>query len=159
MSCTTRKPRVGETPDVDYHFVSEKEFRAKIEDGEFLEWAEVHGNLYGTPASAVAEELANGKDVMLVIDVQGALRVKEKRPESVLVFVEPPSFGDLRERLTGRGTESPDVIEKRIKRAEEEMKCRSRYDYKIINDSLDKAVDELVLIVEGERDQSTKKSK
>lgn len=158
ISVTTRKPRVGETPGLHYHFVSEKEFQKKAKANEFLEWTRVHGSFYGTLKDAVDKELSKGHDVILVIDVQGGLEVKRKRPDSVLIFIEPPSLEELRERLVERGTESPQVIEERIEQAKEELKFTSFYNYKIINDNLDKAIENLVLIIKNEREGICKKN-
>ncbi len=151
ISVTTREPRVGETPDLHYHFVSKEEFLEKVKADEFLEWAKVHGNLYGTLKNGVDKELSKGRDIVLVIDVQGGIKVKKEQRDSVLIFIEPPSFGELRERLKERGTELSNIVEKRIKRAKEELKYAPSYDYKVVNDNLDKAIDSVISIIKKER--------
>lgn len=154
ISCTTRKPRVGESHGLHYYFVSEKEFLEQVEAHDFLEWAKVHGNLYGTLKSQVEEELSKGQDVILVIDVQGGLKVKKEKPDSVLIFIEPPSMEELVKRLMKRKTESLETMERRIKRAREELKYVSHYNHKVINDNLDEAVDNLAHIIKKEREKS-----
>jgi len=151
ISVTTRKPRVGEVDGTHYHFVSDSEFNEKIKTDKFLEWAEVHSNLYGTLQETVDQVLAKGQDVVLVIDIQGGLKVKQKRPEAVLIFIEPPTFKELKERLAGRGTEVEDVIKRRMERAKEELKYAPQYNYRVVNDSLDAAVEGLVSIILNER--------
>jgi len=153
VSVTTRKPRVGEIDGNDYRFVSESEFNEKIKTGKFLEWAKVHNNLYGTLQETVDRGLARGQDVVLVIDIQGGLKVKGKRPKAVLIFIEPPTFTELGKRLSGRGTEVEDVIRKRIDRAKEELEYAPQYNYRVVNDNLDEAVDDLVSIILNEREK------
>ncbi len=148
VSYTTRKPRPGEVDGRDYYFIDEKRFREMIERGEFLEWAYVHGNLYGTSRVVVQELLSKGFDILLDIDVQGAEQVKRIYGDAVMVFIMPPSFDILRERLMRRGAEN---IELRLKRAYEEMRRYSDYDYVIINDNLEKAIDHLRAIILSER--------
>jgi len=151
VSATTRKPRPGEVNGVDYFFETEDEFKAHIRNDDFLEWAVVHGNHYGTLKSAVKRELEAGKDVVMVIDVQGAASIKKKMPEAVLIFIEPPSIEELVERLRLRNTETRAELERRIKNAETEMMLAKTYDYVVINDSVERAVEELVNIVQSER--------
>lgn len=158
VSVTTRKPRAGEVSGVQYFFVSKKEFLEKVDAHDFLEWATVHGNLYGTLKKTAEGQLLQGQDVILVIDVQGGQKVKKEWPDSVLVFIEPPSSEELKQRLVQRGTELPDVVEGRLKRAKEELEIASCYDYEVINDDLDIAVDNLVSIIENER-KKTRKTK
>lgn len=153
VSTTTRKPRSGEKHGVDYFFLSEKEFKEKIEKGEFLEWAEVHGHLYGTLASFVDENISQGRDVLLEIDVQGALKVKEKLPDSVLIFVEPPNFEELAKRLKERSTEDEKSLELRLENARYEMAAKKYYNYRVINDRLERAVEEVAKIIEKERNE------
>ena len=149
ISATTRGPRPGERDGVDYHFISEARFRAMIEAGEFLEWAEVYGALYGTPRAPVEEALEQGQDVLLELDIQGAIAVKDAIPEAVLVFVEPPSMEALADRLRARGTEDADALARRIEAAYEEVKTGRRYDHIIVNDQVEKAVGEFLRILEG----------
>lgn len=151
VSATTRKPRPGEINGVDYYFVTEEEFKKHIENDDFLESALVHGNYYGTLRSVVEQELKAGKDVALVIDVQGAASVKQKMPDAVLIFIEPPSMEELTERLTLRNTETQEELAHRMKNAELEMKLAKTYDYVVINDEVSRAADELVYIVQSER--------
>lgn len=142
-SMTTRLPRTGEVNGKEYFFVTKDEFERKIDQGELLEYASYCGNYYGTPVEYVTEEIANGNDVLLEIEIQGALKVKHKFPETVLVFVMPPSAKELKKRLLGRGTESIEVIDERLKRASEEAIGIEEYDFLLINDDLDKCVKEL----------------
>ncbi|RMG00067.1 MAG: guanylate kinase [Nitrospirae bacterium] len=151
VSYTTRSPRKGEQDGVHYHFVTEAAFRNMIEKGEFLEWAEVHGNLYGTSIRWVEEKLSEGKDVLLDIDVQGALQLREKALEGVYVFILPPSIDALRDRLLKRATDAPEEINKRLENAKKEIPYYEKYDYVIINDILDKAYDELRSVVIASR--------
>ena len=143
VSATTRKPRPGEVDGVHYYFLSEREFTGLIEQDGFLEWARVHSNYYGTPRTSVEEHLKCGQDVILEIDVQGGLQVKRAMPEACLVFIEPPSLEELRRRLEGRGTESQDVIDERMKVALVELSQKMKYDYQLENDDLEKATQEL----------------
>lgn len=140
VSATTRKPRDGEKDGKDYYFHTKDEFKKMIKDGELIEWAEYVGNYYGTPKKYVEEQLENGNDVLLEIEMQGGLLVKEQFPDALLIFISPPSADTLRERLTGRGTESPEEIEKRLLRAVEEVKYMKDYDYIIVNDELEDAI-------------------
>ncbi len=140
VSATTREPRDGETEGIDYYFHTREEFERMIHNGELIEWAEYVGNFYGTPKKHVEEQLNQGKDVLLEIEMQGGMLVKEQFPDALLIFISPPSAEILRERLTGRGTESPEEIEKRLQRAVEEVKYMKDYDYIIVNDKLEDAV-------------------
>ena len=151
VSATTRAPRPGEVDGVHYIFLSEEEFSDWIGKGNFLEWATYCDHRYGTPLHKVEELLSEGKDVLLEIELQGSLQVKEKLPESILIFVLPPSMTELRNRLIGRGTETPEVIEARLKRAEEEMDFVTQYDYILMNDEVDRAVERFAYILEAER--------
>lgn len=151
VSHTTRPPRAGEAEGVDYHFVARPAFEAMIRAGAFAEWAEVHGNLYGTSLEALRDRLEQGEDVLLDIDVQGALQIAEKVPGAVLVFVLPPSWAELRRRLTGRGLDAAEVVERRLANARGELEQALRYDYLVVNDHLDRAADELCSIVRAER--------
>lgn len=151
VSYTTRNPRPGETDGVHYTFVDEDEFRSMITDGEFVEWAEVHGNFYGTSKKRIEDMTDAGYDVILDIDVQGARQIREHFPDSVLIFVLPPSMEVLKERLAGRKTDSEDVIKMRLQNAIGEIKEYKNYDYVIVNDSLDNAIKEMSSIVIAER--------
>lgn len=151
VSATTRAPREGEEHGVNYFFLSVDEFKQKIEENGFLEHASFCGNYYGTPRASVYEKLDEGMDVILEIDVQGAFWVKENCPEAVLVFTMPPSYEILRQRLIGRGTESMDVVEKRLSAAIEEFKQAEKYDYIIINDKIETAAEELRAIFVAEK--------
>jgi len=151
VSHTTRPPRAGETDGVEYHFVDRPAFEAMIGRGAFAEWAEVHGNLYGTSLGALQERLSQGVDVILDIDVQGALQLAEEVPEAVLVFVLPPSWAELRRRLQGRGSDEAAVVDRRLANARGELEEALRYDYLVVNDHLDRAADELCSIVWAER--------
>jgi len=151
VSYTTRKPREGEVNGRDYFFVSKEEFERMIEEGDFLEWAEVYGNYYGTSKKQVLKALEEGKDILLDIDVQGALQVKKNFPEAVLVFILPPSFAELEKRLRKRGTDTEEVIKKRLKVAREEIKKAPLYDYLIVNDKLEEAYSKLKSVVIAEK--------
>lgn len=144
VSATTRRPRPGEEEGVSYFFLTRDEFMALVEEGGFLEWAEYSGNCYGTPLASVLREMAAGKQVILEIEVQGALQVKEKIPEAHLVFIEPPSLEELERRLRGRGTETDDVVRKRMDTALVELSHKMEYDIRLVNDDLDTAVAQLV---------------
>lgn len=143
VSATTRSPRPGEVDGTSYYFLSDEEFRRRIAAGEFVEWAEVHGHLYGTLVSEVKRLLAKGHSLVLEIDVQGALNVRKVYPDAVLVFIEPPSLQVLEERLRGRGTEDEASIELRLKNARHEMELADQYDVRIVNDTVDRATQEL----------------
>ena len=149
ISATTRKPRPGEENGLDYFFLSVDEFKRHIESGDFIEWALVHENYYGTLKSVVEQMLAGGQDVILEIDVQGALQVRDALPEAVLVFIQPPSMEELASRLELRNTETDEELRRRLKNAEGEINLANKYDYVVINDKIDKAVTELTEIVRG----------
>ncbi len=146
-SMTTRNPREGEVDGQDYFFVTEEEFKKAIEEDAFVEYANVHGNYYGTPKSEVASRLGRGMNVLLDIDVQGAMNVKKQMPEGVFIFISPPSMEELRARLEGRGKDSTEDIERRLKNAEGEMKLIDEYDYHVVNDDLDTAVKKVKEII------------
>ena len=139
VSATTRGPREGEVDGREYFFISRQEFESRVANNEFLEHAEYTDNCYGTPRAYVLDLLQKGVSVILEIDVQGARQVKARMPESVSVFILPPSFEELERRLRGRGTESPEKVEKRLAAAKEEMAHAPEYDYQIVNDNLDAA--------------------
>lgn len=151
ISVTTRNPREGERDGIEYFFKTKEEVEAMIENDEFLEYARYVDNYYGTPRFYVEEMLAKGKNVILEIEIQGAMQIKAKNPEAVLVFVTPPSFEELRNRLVGRGTETADVIESRLKRASEEAEGMPSYDYILVNDQVEDCVDRLHQIILSER--------
>jgi len=151
ISMTTRERRPGEIHGTDYIFCSKEEFRQVRDSDGLLEHATFSGNYYGTPVSYVNEKIDQGFTVVLEIDVVGALQIKDKRPEAVLIFLMPPTFGDLRYRLEGRGTEDEDEIERRFRRAWDEVAELPKYDYLVINDDIDYAVDEINLIVAAEK--------
>ena len=155
ISVTTRKPREGEEDGREYFFRSREEVEKLIADDQLLEYAEYVGNYYGTPRFYVEDMLSRGKNVILEIEIQGAMKIKEKIPEAVLVFVTPPSIRELKERLTGRGTETQEVIESRLQRAAEEAEGMKEYDYILINDEVENCVDRLhnILLSEQSRVQ------
>lgn len=140
VSATSRSPRPGEQEGISYFFKSREEFEKMIADDELLEYAEYVGNYYGTPKDFVFSRMDEGKDVILEIELQGAMQIKEKYPDTLLIFLSPPDAGELFRRLKGRGTETDEVIEKRMKRAAEEAQSIKNYDYLIINDNIDECV-------------------
>lgn len=147
VSATTRQPRPGEVDGQHYFFLSEEEFTRLVEADGFLEWAAVHNHHYGTLKSSVQDAIAQGKQVILEIDVQGAFQVKEAMPMAHLIFIEPPSLEILEQRLRGRGTEEEDVILGRLKTAEVELSQKMEYDFQVVNDDLERSTNELVGIV------------
>ncbi len=153
VSATTRPARDHEMDGVDYHFLSETDFRAMIEADEFVEWAEVHGHLYGTSRKAVEEALDDGRFLILDIDVQGALQIRQRVADAVLVFVLPPSADVLVERLRERGTEGEDTVTRRIENARGELEQASQFDYIVVNENLDQAIDEVrgIVLAQGRR--------
>ncbi|MBM7708484.1 guanylate kinase [Enterococcus lemanii] len=150
ISMTTRKKRIGEVEGVDYFFRSREEFEALIQTGEMLEYAEYVGNYYGTPLSYVQKTLDEGKDVFLEIEVQGARQVKEKVPDGVFIFLTPPDLVELRSRITGRGTDAPEVIDERMRVAKEEIEMMALYDYAVVNDEVPLAVKRIKEIIASE---------
>jgi guanylate kinase len=151
VSFTTRSPRAGELDGVDYFFVSPEVFREMVTAGEFVEWAEVHGNCYGTARKTLEEWRAQGLDVVLDIDCQGAAQLRQSCSGTVFIFILPPGVDELRWRLTGRNLDAPEVIERRIRNAEGEIREARWYDYLIINDRLDLAVYQLKGVITAER--------
>ena len=149
VSMTTRAPRPGETDGREYFFVSREEFERKIADGGLIEHASYCGNYYGTPAEYVEKQLAAGRDVILEIEIQGALTIKERFPSALLLFVTPPSIKELRRRLSGRGTETQEVIDARLRRAAEEAEGIEAYDYLVVNDDLDACVGQMHMLIQG----------
>lgn len=154
ISATTRKPRPGEEEGREYFFKTVEEFEKMIAKDELIEYARYVDNYYGTPRAYVEEQLEAGKDVILEIEIQGALKVKEKFPETLLLFVTPPTAKELKHRLVGRGTETMDVIEFRMNRAKEEAEGMDKYDYLIVNDVLAECVEEVHRIIQGEHRRS-----
>lgn len=154
VSATTRAPRPGEAEGREYFFRTVEEFEKMIAKEQLIEYAKYVDNYYGTPRAYVEEQLEAGKDVILEIEIQGALKVKEKFPETLLLFVTPPSARELKDRLVKRGTESMEVILSRMERAREEAKGMDRYDYLVINDVLEDCVDEVHKIIQGEHRKS-----
>lgn len=151
VSATTRSPREGEIDGVNYHFLSTDDFMSRIDNGDFLEYASYCDNFYGTLRSEVDRMLEQGKNVILEIEVQGALKVMKKCPTALSVFIAPPSVGELRRRLHKRGTETDEIIEKRIAQSSREIALASKYDYIIINDALEDAVDDFFSVVRAEQ--------
>ncbi|MBQ2696904.1 MAG: guanylate kinase [Clostridia bacterium] len=151
VSATTRKPRPGEADGVNYYFLEEEQFRSMIENHEFIEWACFCQNYYGTPRKKVEELLEAGKDVILEIEVQGAIQVKSKFPEAVFIFVMPPSMEELEKRLTGRGTEAPEVVAERLETARWECSNIEKYNYILINDEVSLAAERFAAIIQTEK--------
>ncbi|MBQ1248590.1 MAG: guanylate kinase [Selenomonadales bacterium] len=154
ISATTRAPRTGEVNGVNYWFLSKEEFQKMIAEDGLLEWAEVYGNYYGTPAQKVRDSLAEGKNILLEIDTQGAALVRKKFPEGVYIYILPPSLEELKRRIIGRGTDSAESIERRLSCAREEMGCASeQYNYLVLNDEVELAVERVETIIEAEQYQ------
>ncbi len=151
ISCTTRQPRKGEKDGRDYFFVTAAQFKVMVKKKSFLEWAKVHQNFYGTPAHWVETQLKKGKDVLFVIDVQGGKAIKKKAPHALLLFVKPPSFKVLKQRLLGRQSESSEALKVRLGDARWEMKEGKHYDHQVVNDHLPLAVKEVRKIIQNER--------
>lgn len=151
VSMTTRAPREGERDGVEYFFTDREHFEETIRADGLIEYASYCGNYYGTPRAYVEEQLRRGKNVILEIEIQGALKIKEKFPESVLIFVTPPSGAELKRRLLGRGTETSEVIDRRLARAAEESEGIEAYDYIVVNDKLETCVEEIHLLVDAAR--------
>ncbi len=151
ISATTRQPRAMEQDGIHYYFLEKQKFEEMIVKNQFIEWAQFCDNYYGTPRAKVEEKLAAGQDVLLEIEVQGAMQVKKQFPEAVLIFILPPSMEELRIRIIGRGTETMDVIEKRMARATEEVRLAKQYDYFVLNDMVEQAVVRLESIVQAEK--------
>jgi len=152
ISHTTRPIRKGETDGVDYYFTDEERFRAMIENDEFVEWAEVHGNMYGTSMKAIDDVLnSNVCDLLLDIDVQGADTLRARKIGFTSIFILPPSMEELRKRLAARGTDTKEVVEKRLRAARSEMEQMDKFDYVVVNDDLDTAVDQALAVITAER--------
>lgn len=154
ISCTTRNPRPGEVDGVNYFFLSKEEFQDCIEKDKFLEWAEFAGNFYGTKKKYINKCLEENKDIILEIDTQGALQVKKRMPEAVLIFICPPSYETLENRLRGRHTEDEATIQKRLQEAKIELERAQSFDYRIVNDDLQNAIKSLEDVIYKERDNA-----
>lgn len=150
VSATTRKMRTGEADGVDYYFVSREKFEKLIEEDALLEHAEYVGNYYGTPIQKIEEELSRGMDVFLEIEVQGAMKVKERMPDGIFIFLAPPNIQELESRITGRGTDDKEAIYERIQKAHEEIEMMKHYDYVVVNDEVEKAVHKINCIIQSE---------
>ena len=156
VSMTTRKMREGEVDGKDYYFVTKDEFLKQIDDGNFLEYAEFVGNYYGTPLDKVNQKLDEGKEVVLEIEVEGALQVKKKVPDCVMIFLVPPSKEELYNRLKNRGTEAEEIIQKRIEKANREFKVAPKYDYIVVNDEVNNAADRIMAIIRAEHAKTSR---
>ncbi|RCW89191.1 guanylate kinase [Halanaerobium sp. DL-01] len=156
VSVTTRKPRSGEIDGEDYFFVSEEEFKKMKKNGDFIESARVHGNYYGTPKKFVDRKISKGEDIILEIDIQGAVQVREKYPDAVYIFLIPPSLEELENRLNKRGSEDSEAKTLRLKNAKSELQEVHKYDYEILNDNLEDAVEDLKYIIEEEKKRRDK---
>lgn len=154
ISHTTRPPREEEQDGKDYHFTTAEQFQKKIDSGSWAEWAEVHGNYYGTSAEFIDRQRAKGHHVLLDIDVQGAAQIRKRYPGSITIFIMPPSMAALKQRLTARGTDTPATVAKRLRNAGREMDCSREYQHVVINDQLEQAVQELIGIVEAHRQEA-----
>lgn len=150
ISATTRNKRDGEIDGVDYFFKTKEQFEQMIKSGQMLEYAEYVGNYYGTPIDYVEETLNAGKDVLLEIEVNGAIQVRSRMPEGIFIFLTPPDLEELERRLVGRGTDDTPVIEQRIQKAKEELALMKHYDYAVVNDNVDVAVDKIKAIIQSE---------
>ena len=150
VSATTRAARPGETDGKEYYFLSRAEFEERISKNDFLEYAEVYGNYYGTPLNEIETRINSGESILLEIDTQGALKVKDRCPEGVFIFLLPPSLSELRKRIEGRGTETPEVLEKRFNAALEEISVGKKYDYVVVNDEVEKAVEKIKAVISAE---------
>lgn len=151
VSATTREPRTGEVDGVNYFFKTNEEFEAMIKNDELVEWVRYCDNYYGTPRKYIEDTVKSGYDCLLEIEVEGALNIKKMYPDCVSIFILPPSFEELRRRIEGRGTEKPEVIEKRMEKALKEMNYVDRYDYVVVNDDIEKAVDSICYILASEK--------
>jgi len=153
ISHTTRRPRGNERDGVEYYFIDEKKFLEGIDKGKWAEWAIVHGNHYGTSAEFIDRKLGEGRDILLDIDVQGAEQIVKRYPDGITIFIMPPSLETIRERMAKRNTDTPDVIERRVQNAVQEMARKDRYRHIIVNDRLEDAVAELISLVGGYRNR------
>jgi guanylate kinase len=151
ISATTRNPRDGEIDGKNYYFLSKEEFLNRVDNNDFLEYAKVYDNYYGTPKSKVLGDIDSGKDVILEIDIQGALKVKERYPEGIFIFILPPSMEELKNRIIKRGSETPESLLKRFNSAYKEINYYSKYNYAVVNDTVDNAVSKILSILDAER--------
>lgn len=151
ISCTTRHPRLGEKNGDDYHFVSQAEFDQMISKNELLEWATVHGNSYGTPRLPIQQWKSLGKDVILDLDVQGAMQVRDSHPRAILIFLLPPSMAALEERLKGRGTETAESLQIRLTRAKQEMSESNKYDFTFVNNNVEEVAQQISELIAKKR--------
>lgn len=151
VSATTRSPRKGEQHGKEYYFLSKDEFEGKIKEDDFLEYAHVYNNYYGTPKSNVIEKLEKGKDVILEIDIQGAINVKKAYKEAILIFILPPSYEELKNRIVNRGTETEESLKTRLESANREIECSREYDYIVLNDTVEAAVRRVESVVLAEK--------
>jgi guanylate kinase len=149
VSYTTRAPRLGEVDGVDYHFISKDQFLHRISEDRWAEWAEVHGNYYGTSADFIVDGLSGGKSILLDIDVQGARQIRQRFSGSIAIFILPPSMVVLKDRLTSRQTDPPSVIEKRLAHADAEISESSSYDHVLVNDGLSDSVEQLTALIQS----------
>lgn len=150
VSATTRQMRPGEVDGVDYHFTSREEFEKLIEEDTLLEYAEYVGNYYGTPINWIEDNLSKGRDVFLEIEVQGAMKVRERMPDGIFIFLAPPNLNELESRITGRGTDNEEIIYERMQKAREEIEMMKHYDYVVVNDKVDNAVNKINGIIQSE---------
>lgn len=157
VSATTRKPREGEQEGTSYFFINEEDFIKRINNDEFLEYAKVYGNYYGTPKSEVFRQLEEGNDIILEIDIQGALQVKKNYPKGVFIFILPPSLSELNKRIENRGTDSKEVIMKRMQCAYDELNYAFEYDYVVVNDEVETAVEKIKHIIFAEKNRAVRK--
>lgn len=155
ISCTTRAPRSGETDGVEYYYITKEQFEDNIKNGRMLEYAVYCENYYGTGAEYVERLRNEGRDVVLEIEVQGALQIKKKCPDAVMIFVAPPSFEELKARLSGRGTEPAEVVNARIERAREEISLMNEYTYNVVNNTVEQVCDDITAILRAERIKNT----
>lgn len=154
ISATTRQPRPGEVDGVNYYFYTKEQFQQMIQEKQLLEWAEVYGNCYGTPRQKVVDRLEAGEDILLEIDTQGALKVMELMPEGLYIFLLPPSLSELKSRLQGRGTESPESLQRRLAAAKKEIQLAQQYRYVVVNDQVELAENKIAGIIEAEHHRS-----
>jgi guanylate kinase len=157
VSATTRKPREGEQEGTSYFFINEEDFIKRINNDEFLEYAKVYGNYYGTPKKEVFRQLEEGNDIILEIDIQGALQVKKNYPRGVFIFILPPSLSELNKRIENRGTDSKEVIMKRMQCAYDELNYAFEYDYVVVNDEVEAAVEKIKHIIFAEKNRAVRK--
>ncbi len=151
VSATTRPMRPGEVDGKNYYFVDHEAFQKMIDDGHLLEYAQYVGNYYGTPEAPINESLKNGNDILLDVDLQGALNIKKKRPDAILIFMVAPSFAEIEKRLNGRGDTAPELIKERLTRAKWEYSQADQYDYLVVNEDVEKASEEIISIITAEK--------